>query len=390
MPPQRTALRPRPRGPIRRLRRVLPVGFALVVATPALACASTQFEVESRPEQPAPAPVWENISPPISLDPNAFDGQNYGAQTIVAAPSDPSIVYLGTCYQGIWRTTDGGDSWEKVNVGVHGDNLDTGRNWTLAVDPTDADTLYTVAGYGFEQGIWKSRDGGRNWRQILPDSVAEQATADIYSVTIDPADPQHLIAGSHSGWAGGPSSGVLETLDGGRTWTIHPPQPSWGTGHYVFFLDSTTWLLTTQFDGFWRTEDGGANWQQVTKVNMVHGGNQLYRTENGVLYSGAASTMLRSDDDGRTWTEVGPASSDGYYAVIGDGERLYAQPGYTGLNTLAEDPPYYVSAEDDGHTWEPLNPDQVFTNGPMAFAFDPQTHTLYSSNWDAGVWRLRL
>jgi photosystem II stability/assembly factor-like uncharacterized protein len=366
----------------------IPFGLGLFMAGSGLACGSSG---EGAPARAHPAAiVWEHISPPISFDPTLFNNGNYGTQTIVAAPSDPSIVYLGTCGQGVWRTVDRGDTWTKVNTGTNGLNLESGRNWTLAVDPTDADTVYTVSGYGQEQGIWKSVDGGENWRQILPASVIEQTTADIYSLAIDPTDPKHLLAGAHSGWAGGSASGVLETLDGGRSWTIHQPQPSWGTGHYVHFLDSVTWLVTTQNNGFWRTGDAGATWEQVTTADMVHGGNQLYRTSEGTIYSGAVATMLRSDDEGRTWTEVGPRTTEGYYVVIGDGEFLFAQHGFTGFNTVDDDPPYVVSAEDDGTRWTPLNPDQVFENGPMSMTFDPESRTLYSSNWNAGVWRLRL
>ena len=184
--------------------------MALLVAGSGLACGSSSDDSAAARTLPT-ATVWENISPPISYDPTLFSNGNYGTQTIVAAPSDPSVVYLGTCNQGIWRTVDGGDSWTKINTGTNGANLDTGRNWTLTVDPTDADTVYTVSGFGQEQGIWKSVDGGVSWRQILPTSVSDQTTADIYSLALDPDDPSHILAGAHSGWAGGSASGVLET-----------------------------------------------------------------------------------------------------------------------------------------------------------------------------------
>ena len=170
----------------------------------------------------------------------------------------PDVVYLGTCNQGIWRTVDGGDSWIKINTGTNGANLDTGRNWTLTVDPTDADTVYTVSGFGQEQGIWKSVDGGVSWRQILPTSVSDQTTADIYSLALDPDDPSHILAGVHSGWAGGSASG--RARDARRRPVVDDPPAAGqlGTGHYVFFLDSETWLVTTQNDGFWRSGDAGS------------------------------------------------------------------------------------------------------------------------------------
>ena len=123
---------------------------------------------------------------------------------------------------------------------------------------------------------------------------------------------------------------------------------------------------------------------------MVHGGNQLYRTSDGTIYSGCRDDDAAQHRRGTDVDRVGPKTTEGYYVVIGDGEFLYAQQGFTGFNTVEDDPPYYVSREDDGERWTPLNPDQVFENGPMSMTFDPESRTMYSSNWNAGVWRLRL
>jgi hypothetical protein len=336
--------------------------------------------------------VWENISPPVSFDHADFGGDNYGSQTIVVAPSDPSRVYVGTNYQGIWTTTDAGASWSKVNTGANGDILETGRTWTLAVDPTDADVLYTVNGYGHEQGLWKSVDGGVNWRQMLPDEVAAEATSDLCGISVDPADGQHLLVASHGLWdENSGDSGVLESRDGGETWILHHPQGPWGHGHKVFFIDSSTWLLATESNGFWRTTDSGVSWSQVSAVNMDHGGSQLYATAGGILYAGARSTLLRSADGGATWTEVGPPTRFGYHAVIGDGERLYALPAHPGSDPEEGDPPYHVAAEEEGTTWLPMDQHGVvIEDGPISMAFDPVRRIVYSSNWNAGVWKLEL
>lgn len=371
------------------IKRAADDGAAPAPATPSPTADSASPATSA--EMTVPDARWVDISPSISFDFADFGGMNYGAQTIALSPSDPSTVYLGTCYQGIWRTTDAGETWEQVNSGRNGKNLETGRNWTLAVDPNDADTLYTVAGFGFEQGLWKSVDGGVNWSQMLPEDVAAQTSPDVYSVAIDPDDSGHLLLGFHSGWAGGPASGVVESRDSGRTWIIHDPEPSWGSGHYAFFVTGTTWLVTTQDDGVWRTTDSGNSWVRVSKTPMQHGANQLYRTAEGVLFLGGLHTLLTSSDEGESWTAVGPWSQDGYNAIIGDGQFLYAQAANTGMNTLADDPPYVISPEHDGQRWTPYNDGaQIFANGPMAMAFDPEARIIYSSNWGAGVWKLQL
>ena len=316
--------------------------------------------------------------------------EQFGFQTIGLSPANPNIVYVGTCYFGIWKTTNQGASWSRVSTGANGANLATGRNWTLAVDPTNANVVYTVAGYGSGQGLWKSTNGGVDWSQMLPQSVMNSATADIYSISIDPADHNHLLVGSHSGWNFTANAGVLESRDGGNSWTLHQPQGSWGKGHYVFFINSTTWLLGTQDAGFWRTTNSGSSWTKVSNEHIQHGGGQLYRASTGVLYTGALNTLLRSTDNGASWSRVGPTTSDGYNAIIGDGTTMYAQRANTGMATTAA-APYVVSRESDGLTWTPHNNGaQTFGNGPINMVYDATNRIIYSSNWRAGVWKLAL
>ncbi|HXX94307.1 MAG TPA: hypothetical protein VEN81_11795, partial [Planctomycetota bacterium] len=89
-----------------------------------------------------------NFSPAVSLNASDFGNSNYGMQSLALCVSQPNILYVGTCYQGIYKSIDWGDTWVRVNTGANGPNLETGRNWTLAVDPTNPDVVYTVCGYG--------------------------------------------------------------------------------------------------------------------------------------------------------------------------------------------------------------------------------------------------
>jgi hypothetical protein len=276
-----------------------------------------------------------------------------------------------------------------VDTGDNADEIDAGRNWTMAVDPTNANVIYTAAGYGHELGLWKSIDGGVNWNQTLTPDMYSMTQGDVYSVAIDPSDSQHLLIGFHADWTTG-SAGVLESKNGGASWIVHQPEPSWGHGHYAFFITPTTWLLGTQDNGFWRTTNSGQSWDQVSTVNMAHGGSQMYRASNGVLYVGASNTLLRSTNDGVSFTQVGFQGSGSYYGIVGDGTRLWGQPASTGGNPADPLPPIFTSPETDGMTWTPYRPDLVFPeNGPMAMAFDAANGIVYSSNWMAGVWRYK-
>lgn len=336
---------------------------------------------------PTAVGVWEDITPPPPASFDFVEFVNYGAQMVAVAPSDPSIVYLGSCLQGIFRTADAGDTWTKVNTGRGGEQLDGGRNWTLAIDPRDADTLFSVAGYG-PQGLWRSGDGGRSWSQVIPQDLLDQVVygGSVSHVHLDPADPDHLLVGFHDAFVDDVSS-LAESRDAGTTWQRVPaPDASWGGGVFPFFLASTTWLVATEFDGVWRTADAGATWEQTSATGIWHGSTQLYRAGTGTLYLGAIGTLLRSDDDGRSWTGVGPDGGGGFHAVIGDGATLYVQRSWSGRPES-----YYTSAEADGEHWTVFGDGaQTFVDGPMSMAFDPASRTLYSSNWSGGVWRLRV
>jgi hypothetical protein len=332
-------------------------------------------------------PRWVNISPPhVSTNPSK-PPSNYGFQALALDPMHTRTVYVGTCYQGLWKTTDGGNTWFKVNTGVNGAKLDSGRLWSIAIDHFAPRTLYVANGYGSESGVWKSTDGGIDWQQMLPStsSVAQQTNLDVSTIVTDPYKGGHVLVAFHGPWGNSAkpqNSGVLESVDGGKTWRVHEPQRGWGWGNYVSFLgNSSTWLMGTQGAGFWRTTNSGNTWTKVASTAVSDGAAAVYRAKNGVWYATAFGTILRSANDGVTWKSVGPYGGY-YYAIIGDGTYLYAQQ-YTSGPVK-----YYYSRESDGVNWKPYN-NQLFAMGSRALAYDPENHIVYSSNGNAGVWKLR-
>lgn len=359
------------------------------VIAPATARTTESADAEAR---------WEEITPPgLLLEILADADKQYGFQTIRVAPSDPRVVYLGTTQQGVWRTSDGGMTWEKRNGVREGDPgnctddehfLDTGRQAGMVIDPTNADVVWTTNLYGCNQGVFKSTDGGATWTQMLPESIRQINGGNVSNLAIDESDPDHLLAGSRTAWHDG-RVGFLETTDGGMTWTIHDNNPSLEENN-VFFIDSTTWLIGVLYDGFYRTTDSGQTWSKVSDVELAHGVATLIRVPNGTLYVSGSHNLQRSTDDGVTWQTVAPTSPDEYMGIVHDGEYLYASPSNTGHNTVDPDPPYYRSRIDDGLTWTAWTEPGVLENGPAMMAFDPTRRILYSANWAAGVFRLQL
>jgi photosystem II stability/assembly factor-like uncharacterized protein len=162
--------------------------------------------------------------------------ENIGA--IGLAPSDDNILYVGTgeannrqsssIGNGVWGSTDGGKTW--THLGLE-DSQAIGR---IVVDPTNPQIVYVaVAGHLFgqntERGIFKSTDGGKNWKKskyIDPDTG-------FTDLAIDPSNPKVLYATSlqrrRTWWGyngGGPGSGLWKTTNGGDTWT-RSEGPGW-------------------------------------------------------------------------------------------------------------------------------------------------------------------
>ncbi|MBP9113150.1 MAG: hypothetical protein KBF88_10100, partial [Polyangiaceae bacterium] len=80
--------------------------------------------------------VWTNVTPAaISLNPAAFNNDNFGINDVLADPARPSDFYAFTCHQGVWKSTDYGQSWTKINTGSNGSELDKAKLWTAAIDP---------------------------------------------------------------------------------------------------------------------------------------------------------------------------------------------------------------------------------------------------------------
>ncbi|MGA2031797.1 MAG: hypothetical protein ABSG68_06045 [Thermoguttaceae bacterium] len=337
--------------------------------------------------------VWKNITPAgvtMTLSNHVF------CQGVTLDPAHPSTIYLCVCAYdvdkgGLYKTTNGGAAWSRIG------KLDEPLH--LAIDPHDSQHLYCVDGVrGATEGFWVSHDGGDTWTSPPGFRTATQkpvGTSDLYSIDVDPTDFKHVLVSFHSPWANSRNCGVLESKDGGNRWIVHdPPHGSaGGYGMAVFFLynpatrqgDSNTWLFTAQQGGFFRTTDGGATWRLVYKLQMTHGGEQLYRTKDGTLYAGAYQYPVRSADNGATWEALKKGLVYSWYmGICGDGSHLYTA-------CSSENQPFFTSPEKDGVTWTAYRGGkQKFSNEPFEMRYDAANHIMYSASWGEGLLALKV
>jgi hypothetical protein len=354
-----------------------PVSTTLTVQTPVVGCATTSADVG----------VWKSITP---RQVDLTTGDFFGMQSMVVDPINPSTVYAGRAMDGIYKSTDCGANWVKISTGRNARNMASGRSWTMVIDPSNPQVVFTNQGYG-ASGVFKTTNGGVDWDQVLTPNVINVAPYGgfVGDISMDPNDSHHLLVGWHADCPPPQSKACFaETKDSGVSWAIRDGDPSWvggeGTGYQI--LDAKTWIFSSQSNGLWRSSDSGASWQRVPGASISHGHGQLYRAKNGSFYFGTAYGIMYSAD-GVIWAML-PNSGNLIMGLIGDGTILYASSAFP-HGPPGPEPylPYIFAAERPSGRFTHLS-SPTMRNGGAELHLDTMRHILYSTNLNAGLWRM--
>ncbi len=261
--------------------------------------------------------TWESL----------FDDQGTASVGALAvAPSDPSVLYVGTGQvaprwdiasgDGLYRSGDGGATWQRMGLA---DSRHIGR---ILVDPRDPDTLLVAAlGHVFgpneQRGVFRSTDGGATWQKVLYRD-ADTGAVDLAS---DPAVPDTVYAAlwqlRRYPWqayftpADGPGSGIYKSADGGATWAPVggdglPASPLGRIGLAVAPGSGGRRVYATitarQDGGLYRSDDGGATWEQVNDGDVAdwYYGRVTADPRDPDTVWVMGRSLLRSTDGGRT------------------------------------------------------------------------------------------
>lgn len=250
-----------------------------------------------------------------------------GVASLAVAPADPQIIYAGTTSDGVYRSDDGGASWQllpSLSVGVP----------ALVVDPADPDHVYMLAIW---ERVYESRDGGQTW-QARWDGLG--VTVEAASLAMDPLEPEVYV---------GVDAGLYRSRNG-QEWVRVAPA----------LADQSVLALLTQ------------------PVPLASGGGSA-------LYIGATRGAYRSLNGGDTVQKSEPhlgwgrglegISVTAFLADPTKPQHLYAGTAYAGV---------YQSL-DWGQTWQPIGPADLAGSVVEALAWGPEGELFVAAA--SGVWR---
>ncbi len=264
---------------------------------------------------------WERFSCGDSL---------HVVNTLSVSPIAPQVVWAGVEGDGIYRSTDAGESWDLRSTGLpsaaclsivvdpdddriafagsyHGGiyrTIDAGANWELlpspanhwqivrdlALDPLNSTTIYAAL---MPDGLWRSVDGDTSWSRVFPPGPKPEFRDACTSVLTDAANPEKLLVGTYG-------NGVFRSADGALTWT------SVGLdGESIWALEQDPFdrnhILAGSYHGIHSSHDGGRSWTTTSgdfSIRCVAFDNEV---PGAVFATTRSEGLLVSSDAGSSW-----------------------------------------------------------------------------------------
>src|ERR1700719_531652 len=291
---------------------------------------------------------------------------------IAIAPSDPSVVWVGTGEpnnrqssswgDGAYKSFDGGKTWQKMGLAA------THHIGRIVIHPRNPDVVYVAAlghlwGPNPERGVYKTTDGGKTWSQVL--KINDDTG--VSDIAMDPQSPDILYAAAYErrrtpyGFnGGGPDGGIYKTSDGGATWkklTKGLPYENSTTdvgriGLDIYRKDPNIVYALVQHEkgGTYRSEDKGETWKKMGDTNPrpSYYSKTLTHPHNDMLYWELGAQMYYSEDGGKTF------STQRVKSIHGDFHAMWIDPANSNHVITGCDGGIHWSY-DNGRTWDFIN-----------------------------------
>ncbi len=271
--------------------------------------------------------IWKTVNSGNTFEP-VFD--NYGAYAIGCLAMDPvnhNVVWAGTGENnhqralgygdGVYRTTDGGKSW--TNMGLK----DSRQIGMIAINPDNTDIVFVAAegsvwGPGGERGLYRTKNGGKSWEKVL--NISENTG--VNNVIIHPENHNIMFATSeqrrrhiHTKIGGGPETAIYKSTDGGTSWNKLssglPGSDMGGIGIAVSPVKPNIIYAIIEAagndGGFYRSTDYGESWSKMsdhTAQGQYY--NEIYcDPEDADKVYSVETVSGMTEDGGKTWKSLG-------------------------------------------------------------------------------------
>lgn len=260
------------------------------------------------------------------------------ATAVTGDPTRPLVFYFGAVNGGVWKTTNAGQSWENITDG----KTDISSVGAITVAPSDPNVIWAGTGEGkpredltYGTGVYRSTDGGDTW---VPRGLGN--THQITSLRVHPQNPDvaYVTALGHA-FGPSPDRGVFRTTDGGATWKkvlfiddstgaadlsidVTNPRILYAS---LWKFQRTPWGMDAGAgrSGLWKSTDGGDTWTELTfnpgmpkgligKIGVAVSPANPRRVYANIEAQDSLGGVFRSDDAGATWTRT---NSDQKYVV---------------------------------------------------------------------------
>ncbi|MFQ5606080.1 MAG: glycosyl hydrolase [bacterium] len=344
--------------------------------------------------------VWKSMSGGVTFEP-VFDEHTQSIGALKIDQAHPQTVWVGTGEHnvrnsvsigtGIYKTTNGGESWQHLGL----ENSE--RISAILIHPEQPDIVYVgVLGHLWnaneERGVYKTTDGGKSWEQVL--KVDENTGC--ASLAMDTEDPQIIYAGmwefrrkAYSFTSGGPGSNLYKTTDGGKSWQVlRNGLPESPLGRITVAVAPSRprvvyAIVEAKKTALYRSDDLGFNWKEVNSSRSVaarpfyFGHLYVDPTDHNRVFKPGQSLAI-SHDGGKTF------SGGQGRSVHPDHHALWIDPDEPRHLLLGTDGGVYES-RDRGNTW------LFFKNLPISqfyhVSYDMERpYHVYGGLQDNGSW----
>jgi len=231
--------------------------------------------------------VWTRLS-------NLNAPVNWVVDHLVINPTKPQVLYagmwsLGQGGGGIFKSVDGGRTWATLQ-GIQGQSVRA-----LALAPSQSDVLVA----GTLEGVFRSEDAGAHWQRISPLGHAE--IRNVESVAIDPQNPNVIYAGTwHLPW---------KTTDGGANWFSIKKGMVDDSDVFSIAIDPAhpSTVYATACSGIYRSDNGGGLWRKIQGIPTSSRRTHILvldPRDPKILYAGTTEGLWRTPDGGRSWQRL--------------------------------------------------------------------------------------